>query len=66
MMLTSKHNNKALEILNKKPSETLNDRGILATYLLSPLSKVTNPENTSQFKLVKDPSINRVNDFVNR
>ena len=28
---------------------------------MSPLSKITNPENTSQFKLVKDPSSNRVN-----
>ena len=41
----------------------MNDRGILATYLMSPLSKITNPENTSQFKLVKDPSSNRVNDL---
>ena len=31
------------------------------TYLLSPLSKITNPENISQFKLVKDTSSNRVN-----
>ena len=30
---------------------------------MSPLSKITNPENTSQFKLVKDPSSNRVDDL---
>ena len=42
----------------------MNDRGILASYLMSPLSKITNPENTSQFKLVKDPSSNRVNDLL--
>ena len=30
---------------------------------MSLLSKITNPENTSQFKLVKDPSSNRVNDL---
>ena len=30
---------------------------------MSPLSKITNPENTSQFKLVKDSSSNRVNDL---
>ena len=30
---------------------------------MSPLSRITNPENTSQFKLVKDPSSNRVNDL---
>ena len=42
----------------------MNDRGILATYLMSPLSKITNPENTSQFKLVKDHNSNRVNDLL--
>ena len=41
----------------------MKDRGLLASYLRSPLSKITNPENTSQFKLVKDPSSNRVNDL---
>ena len=30
---------------------------------MTPLSKITNPENTSQFKLVKDSSSNRVNDL---
>ena len=30
---------------------------------MPPISKITNPENTSQFKLVKDPSSNRVNDL---
>ena len=30
---------------------------------MSPLSKFTNPENTSQFKLVKDHNSNRVNDL---
>ena len=42
----------------------MNDRGILASYLLSPSSKITNPENTSQFKLVKDHNSNRVNDLL--
>ena len=41
----------------------MNDRGILASYLLSPLSKITNPEYTIQFKLVKDPTSSRVNDL---
>ena len=41
----------------------MNDRGIIASYLLSPLAKIFNPENTSQFKLVKDPSSNRVSDL---
>ena len=56
-------NNKAIENLNNKLLEIMNDRGILASYLMSPLSKITNPENTSQFKLVKDPNSNRVNDL---
>ena len=38
--------------------------GVLATYLLSPLSKITNPEHTSQLKLVMDPDPNRVSDIL--
>ena len=57
-------NNEALENLNNKLLEIMNDRGILASYLMSPLSKITNPENTTQFKLVKDSSSNRVNDLL--
>ena len=30
---------------------------------MSPLSNKTNPENTSQFKVVKDHNSNRVNDL---
>ena len=39
----------------------MNDRGILANYLMSPLSKITNPEKTTQFKIVKDSTSNGVN-----
>ena len=60
---TSMKNNQAIENLNNKLLKTMNDRGILASYFMSPLSKVTNPENASQFKLVKDPNSNRVNDL---
>ena len=56
-------NNKAIENLNTKLLEILNDRGIIASYLLSPLSKFTNPKNTTQFKLVKVANSNRVNDL---
>ena len=42
----------------------MNDRGIIATYLMSPLSKITNPENSSQFNLVKDHNSNSVNDLL--
>ena len=58
-------NNKALENLNNKLLQIMNDRGILAGYLMFPLSKFTNPENNSQFKLVKDPSSNRAKDLKN-
>ena len=56
-------NNKAIENINDNLLEIMNDRGILASFLMSPLSKITNPENTSQFKLVKVSSSNRVNDL---
>ena len=57
------NNNKAISDLNEKILELMNDRCILASYLMSPLSKITNPENTTQFKLIKDSSSNRVNDL---
>ena len=61
---TSIKNNQALENLSDILFEILNDRSILASCLMSPLSKITNPENTSQIKLVKDSSSNRVNDLL--
>ena len=54
----------AIENLNNELLEILDDSGILAIYLMCPLSKITNPENTSQFKLVKDSSSKRVNDLL--
>ena len=60
---TSIKNNQAIENINNNLLEIKNDRGILATYLMSPLSRITNPENSSQFKLVKGSSSNRVNDL---
>ena len=63
MMITSKENNQASQNLNNKLLEILNDRGILATYLMSLLSKISNSENFSQFILVKDSNSNRVNDL---
>ena len=60
---TSIKNNLAIENINNNLLEIMNDRGILATYLMSPLSKIINPENKSQFKLVKDHNSNRVNDL---
>ena len=60
---TSLKNNQSIENINNKLLEIMNDRGILATYLMSPLSRITNPDNASQFRLVKDSSSNRVNDL---
>ena len=61
---TSIKTNQALENLNNKLLELMNGRGISASYLKSPLSKITDLENSSQFKLVKDSSSNIVNDLL--
>ena len=60
---TSIKNNLAIENINNNLLEIMNDRGKLATYLMSPLSRITNPDNASQFRLVKDSSSKRVNDL---
>ena len=60
---SSMKNNQAIENLNNKLLEIMNDRGIIASYLLSPLSKIFNPENTTQFKLINDSTSDRVNDL---
>ena len=56
-------NNLTIMNINNNLLEIMNDRGILATYLMSPLSRITKPDNASQFRLVKDSSSNRVNDL---
>ena len=61
---TYKENNKALENLQDKDLKNLNDRGKITSFILSILSKITNPEHTSQIKLIKDPSSNRINDLL--
>ena len=61
---SSVKNNQAIENLNNKLLEIMIARDIKASYLLSPLAKITNPENSTQFKLVKDSSSNRVNDLL--
>ena len=61
---TSIKNNPAIENISNNLLEIMIDRGILAAYLMSPLSRITNPENASQFRLVKDLSSNRVNDLL--
>ena len=64
MTETSPDNNKAPEKLNNQLLEIMNDRGIIAFYLLSPLPKRTKPENATHFRLVTDPNSNRVNGLL--
>ena len=61
---SSKENNKTLSNLQNRLSDIMNDSGTLAFYLLFPLSKITKPDHTSHFKLVKDSDSNRVNYFL--
>ena len=42
----------------------MDDRFILASFLASFLSIITNPENNSHLKLVKDSSSNRINGLL--
>ena len=51
---TSKENDKAPAKVINKLSKIMDDRGILASYLLSPLSKITNAKATSQFNPKND------------
>ena len=61
---TSIKNSQAIENLNNELVEIMIDRGRLASYLMSPLSKITNRENTTQFNLLGDHNSNRVNDLL--
>ena len=63
MTENSKENKKALGNRNNKLLEIENDKGIVATYLLSLFTKITNPEQTSHFKLVKEPISKGVSDL---
>ena len=63
-MVTSKEISLALANINDIFLDLLKDRGILASYLLSPLTKNTMPENKSQLKLIKDPNSIRVNNLL--
>ena len=64
MTETSEENDRALTNLNNKLLEIKNDGGTLAPYSLSPLSKTTNLEHTSQLKLVKSAQSNQISDLL--
>ena len=61
---TSINNNKALENLNEKVLELMNDRGMIAPNLANPLDNLSKPENKSQFRLIKDLNSIEMNDFL--
>ena len=58
------NNNKAIENLNEKILELMNDQGIIASYLTSSLVEVFKKDNKSQFRLRKDPNSTKLNDFL--
>ena len=60
----SNNNNKAIENLNEKILELMNDSGMIAPYLASSLVNVFKPENKSQFRLKKDLNSTKMNDFL--
>ena len=61
---TSVDNIKAIENLNGKILELMNDKGMIAPYLASSLVEVFKKDNKSQFRLRKDPNSTKMNDFL--
>ena len=57
------NNNKAIENLNGKILELMNNNGLIAPYLASSLVNLFKPENYSQFRLKKDLNSTKMNDF---
>ena len=58
------NNNKAIENLNEKNLELMNDKGLMAPYLTSSLVEVFKFDNKSQFRLRKDPNSTKIIDFL--
>ena len=58
------NNNKALENLNEKILELMDEKGMIAPYLTSSLVEVFKKDNKSQFRLRKDPNSIKMNDFL--
>ena len=58
------NNNKAIENLNEKILELMDEKGIIASYLTSSLIEVFKKDNKSQFRLRKDPDSTKLNDFL--
>ena len=58
------NNNKAIENLNEKILELMNNNGLIAPYLASSLVNLFKPENKSQFRLKKDFNSTKMSDFL--
>ena len=61
---SSINNNKAISDLNEKILELVNDKGMIAPYLASPLVEVFIFDNKSQFRFRRDPDSTKMNDFL--
>ena len=61
---TSINNNKAIENLNEKILELMDEKGLIAPYLTSSLFNLFKPENKSQFRLKKDLNSTKINDYI--
>ena len=60
---TSNKNNKALKNINEKVLGLKNDKGMIALTLASSLVIPFTPENKSQFRLIKDLTSTKMDDF---
>ena len=58
------NNNKAIENLNEKILELMNDKGMISPHLTTSLVEVFKKGNKSQFRLRKDPNSTKLNDFL--
>ena len=58
------NNNKAIENLNEKILELMDEKGMIAPILVSSLSNVFNIENKSQFILRKNPNSTKINNLL--
>ena len=58
------NNNKAIENLNEKILELMNDKGMIAPHLTTSIVEVFKKDNKSHFRLRKDPNSTKTNDFL--
>ena len=58
------NNNKAIENLNEKILELMDDKGMITSFLASSLVNLFKPENKSQFRLKKDLNSTKMSDFL--